>query len=75
MLTENVFPYSLIEVNFAIVCACLPTMKPLLTRYFPNVLGPTDRRRVPNEHIGFAARRPPEVKQIEPQRVLEQAEY
>ena len=28
-----------VEVNLAIICACLTTLKPLLTRFFPKLLG------------------------------------
>ena len=39
------YQYSLIaiwgavEVNLAIICACLTTFKPLVVRFFPNILG------------------------------------
>jgi len=33
--------WSSIEVNVAIICACLATLKPLLTRYAPKILGAT----------------------------------
>lgn len=33
--------WSAIEVNVAIICACLATLKPLLTRYAPKILGAT----------------------------------
>lgn len=29
------------EVNIAIVCACLTTMKPLLSRFFPGLISPS----------------------------------
>ncbi len=36
------------EVNLAIICACLPTLKPLVVRFFPNLLGPpTDKTHDP----------------------------
>jgi hypothetical protein len=33
--------WSAVEVNLAIICACLTTLKPLVARFFPKLLGST----------------------------------
>ncbi|KAL1959711.1 hypothetical protein VTO42DRAFT_1297 [Malbranchea cinnamomea] len=35
--------WSMIELNTGIMCACLPILKPLITRFFPKALGSTGR--------------------------------
>lgn len=42
--------WSSIEVNVAIICACLPTLKPLIIRIFPSLLGST--RKGPGASAG-----------------------
>lgn len=37
----NVVNWSNIEINVGIICACLPTVRVMLTRAFPKVLGTT----------------------------------
>lgn len=32
---------SCIELNIAIICPCLPTLKPLISRHFPRLLSPS----------------------------------
>ena len=36
--------WSAVELNVAIICACLPMLKPLLVRMFPHLLGSTGRQ-------------------------------
>lgn len=46
----------MIELNTAITCACLTTLKPLIARYFPNILSsskahtPPPNRNRPSSH-------------------------
>lgn len=37
------FMWSAVEVHIGIICACVPGVKPLVTRYFPNFLGTIKR--------------------------------
>jgi hypothetical protein len=37
----DVVKWSTIEVNVGIICACMPTMRLLLQRFFPNIIGST----------------------------------
>ncbi len=33
--------WTMLEVNMAVVCACITTIKPVLTRFFPRMLSPS----------------------------------
>ena len=33
--------WTMLEVNVAVVCACVTTIKPVLTRFFPRILSPS----------------------------------
>lgn len=39
----GVAAWSLIEINIGIICACLPTLKPIVDRLFPQLLHDTRR--------------------------------
>jgi len=39
--TASIACWTMVEVNLAVICACLTTIKPLLSRMFPRLLGPS----------------------------------
>ncbi|KAK3990483.1 hypothetical protein QBC44DRAFT_64269 [Cladorrhinum sp. PSN332] len=57
---SSVAKWSSIELNTAIICACLTTLKPLLLRIFPSLFRPTNsHRHIEGSH--FEEQNPPSI--------------
>lgn len=48
------FMWSVVEVNVSIICGCVPSLKPLVTRLVPKLIRDTDDTSTSSPHGGYA---------------------
>ncbi len=65
-----------VEVNLAIICACLTTLKPLIVRLFPEFLGSMSSRFDITAHNGAAAPETVGTQRVKPRQIaIEEREF